>query len=245
MTNLALLVGINKYEGGNNLLGCCNDVDNIYSLLVDTFKTYKPSDIVVLKDEQATRRNILMNLREMRDKCLTDNTPRSCFFSDSGHGSQVADFNGDEADGKDEIICPHDMNWSKGIYITDDELSDIFSGFPQGIWLEVVLDCCHSGTATRSSDKTLPSPYAGLKLPVKRMRSSVRHVKNHVLWSGCGDDQTSADAYLGGKFNGAFTYYWTKAIRRDPKRSRAEILSETRKNLKASSYTQVPRLTVP
>ena len=36
---------------------------------------------------------------------------------------------------------------------------------------------------------------------------------NHVLLAGCRDDQTSADAYIGGAFNGAFTYYLCKTIR--------------------------------
>lgn len=38
---------------------------------------------------------------------------------------------------------------------------------------------------------------------------------NHVLFSACRDNQTSADAYIGGSYNGAFTYYFCKHLRDD------------------------------
>ncbi len=38
---------------------------------------------------------------------------------------------------------------------------------------------------------------------------------NHVLWSGCRDDQTSADAFIGGDYHGAFTYYFCDSIRKE------------------------------
>lgn len=242
MVNLALLVGINKYEGGNNLLGCCNDVDNVHSILVDTLKFCKSSSIVTLKDASATRDNIVEALREMISHLKEFGG--NGFFSFSGHGSQVVDLNGDEVDGKDEILCPHDMGWGRRLYITDDQLHEIFSEIPEGSWLEVLLDSCHSGTATRSSDKTFPSPYVDWKFPVRRMRRSVRSVKNHVLWTGCKDNQTSSDAYLGGQFNGAFTYFWAKNLR-DHKWSRNQLLSGIRKDLVRHNFDQVPQLTVP
>ena len=36
---------------------------------------------------------------------------------------------------------------------------------------------------------------------------------NHVLYSGCRDNQTSADANSGGSYNGAFTYYTKRFIK--------------------------------
>jgi hypothetical protein len=34
-------------------------------------------------------------------------------------------------------------------FVSDDELSKIFKSLPKGVNLEVLLDCCHSGTGTR------------------------------------------------------------------------------------------------
>ena len=55
------------------------------------------------------------------------------------------------------IRCPHDMDWD-GIYIVDDELDAFFGRLPTGINLEILLDCCHSGTGTREARgiETLP-----------------------------------------------------------------------------------------
>ena len=42
------------------------------------------------------------------------------------------------------------MDWD-GTYIVDDELKTLFSGLAKGVNLEVLLDCCHSGTGTREA----------------------------------------------------------------------------------------------
>src|SRR5208337_4890722 len=70
-------------------------------------------------------------------------------FHYSGHGSQVRDAEGDELDdGKDEVICPADFNWTDG-FIKDDDLAALIGGLKKGVRLEVILDSCHSGTGTR------------------------------------------------------------------------------------------------
>jgi len=68
--------------------------------------------------------------------------------------------------------------------------------------------------------------------------------KNIVVWSGCGEAQTSADAYIGGKYNGAFTYFWCKHMRDSGGNlSRAELLKRVKTSLTSSRFTQVPELT--
>src|SRR5206468_4180714 len=65
----------------------------------------------------------------------------------SGHGSQVPDENGDEADGTDEVICPRDVV-AKGP-ITDDELFQIYQARASGVRLIMISDSCNSGTVTK------------------------------------------------------------------------------------------------
>lgn len=250
MSKYALLVGVNEYDDGNNLRGCCNDVDNVYGVLTGVLG-YQKENIVVLKDKDATRRKIVKELYSIAAKLKSEDFG---FFHFSGHGSQVADKGGDEADQKDELLCPHDMNWNKKTYITDDELKFIFSGIQDGAWLEVLLDSCHSGTATKGPNgpvmpdrgiaKTVISPYANLNLPVNRMVRAVEQVGNHVLWSGCKDDQYSSDAYLGGSYNGAFTYFWAKNYRENTKMPRHKLLKNIREDLIRRGFDQVPQLTV-
>ena len=46
----------------------------------------------------------------------------------------------EEKDGKDEAICPTDMN-----LICDDDLRLIFKPLPEGTIFTMISDCCHSG----------------------------------------------------------------------------------------------------
>ncbi|KAF9102101.1 Ca(2+)-dependent cysteine protease [Mortierella sp. GBA35] len=66
-----------------------------------------------------------------------------------------------------------------------------------------------------------------------------------IMFSGCKDDQTSADVKVtrGGKSssNGAMTYAFTKCIRENPEQSYQEMLNNIRDNLK-EKYKQKPQL---
>lgn len=65
----------------------------------------------------------------------------------------------------------------------------------------------------------------------------------HILWAGCKDSQTSADAYIKGSYNGAFTYYFCKHIREsNGKIIRPELLKRVRASLKYEGYDQVVQM---
>ena len=69
---------------------------------------------------------------------------------------------------------------------------------------------------------------------------------NHVLLSGCRDNQTSADARIGGSYNGAFTYYTCKHLRDNQGNlSRAELIKRVRASLKFNGFSQIPQLEAP
>jgi hypothetical protein len=96
---------------------------------------------------------------------------------------------------------------------------------------------------TRSA-KTMP----GLEEETSQMHGirdalTDEDMRNHVWWSGCRDDQTSADANIeGAGWNGAFTYYLCEEIRKSGNmNSRAAIMDGVRKAL-AGTYTQTPQL---
>jgi metacaspase-1 len=66
---------------------------------------------------------------------------------------------------------------------------------------------------------------------------------NHVLFSGCRSNQTSADANIGGSYNGAFTYYFCKHVRdANAEIVRSELLKRLRASLKFNGFDQVPQL---
>lgn len=66
---------------------------------------------------------------------------------------------------------------------------------------------------------------------------------DHILWAGCKDSQTSADAYIKGSYNGAFTYYFCKHIRdANGKITRPDLLKRIRASLKYEGYSQVVQM---
>ncbi|HLF85855.1 MAG TPA: caspase family protein, partial [Nitrospiria bacterium] len=69
---------------------------------------------------------------------------------------------------------------------------------------------------------------------------------NHVLWAGCKDNQTSADAMIGNSYNGAFTYYFCRHIRDSQgKLNRAELIRRVKASLRHEGYSQIPQLETP
>ena len=143
----ALIVGINKYKNpGSNLRGCVPDALNMRKLLMSKFK-FNADNIRLLLDARATQANILSRLDWLIGTAKRGDI---IVFHYSGHGSQVRDRNGDELnDHMDEIICPHDMNWSNPL--SDDILKKKFSKLPKGVNMYLIFDCCHSGTINRGN----------------------------------------------------------------------------------------------
>ena len=259
----ALLVGINDYQGINDLRGCLNDVTNIRNIL-KTFFAYDNEDIRVLTDSRATRDNILFRLHKMIEGAKPGD---SLLFHFSGHGSQIRDRQEDELkDHMDELICPYDMDWD-GTFITDDMLGAVLDTLSPGVTMEVILDCCHSGTGTRNDDMGRPEEMGPLYPRINRFMTpplditcryegddqlvaarksfsrDQRITMNHVLWAGCRDNQRAADAYINGAYNGAFTYYFCKHIRESQGIiSRLDLHKRVSDSLKHNNYYQTPQL---
>lgn len=259
MKKQALLVGINDYKGINDLQGCVNDVTNVRSVL-QTFFGFSNNEIRVLTDSRATKKNIITRLDKMVKSAVNGDF---LIFHFSGHGSQIRDRDGDElSDHMDEIICPSDMNWDDG-FISDDLLREILDQLKKGVRMEILLDSCHSGTATREltpgdcchgpvKSRYMKPPvdiecrYLGeeeyLK-PAKAFRTDKEIILNHVLWAGCKDNQTSADALIDENYNGAFSYYFCKHVRDTGGNiSRSDLYSRIKNSLKYNHYDQVPQL---
>ena len=152
----ALLVGIDNYGGKLPALsGCVNDVNDMRSVLCDSFDfTNDPEHVLVLVNAQATRDAIISAFKRQ----LIDNArkhPDGIFvFEFSGHGSQVKDTNGDEEDGWDETIVPIDSRTPGHFDIIDDELAALLQQLEAYTANStIILDCCHSGTGSRGNLK--------------------------------------------------------------------------------------------
>jgi metacaspase-1 len=255
----ALCVGINNFKKYPNsaLQGCVNDANDMEALL-KKYMGYGASDIVKLTDTQATKANIIENLKEMVEGAKKGEYD-SLVFSMSSHGTQVPDTSGDEPDKADEAFCPHDLAakgdvWDPDHIIVDDELNKLFTQLPENVSLEVYLDTCHSGSGLKAIDMLLdrrprfmppPSLKAFEQVEGKESKNLLvrEGATQHILWAACAPEQTSADANIAGGWHGAFTYFFCKEVNDSQnKLSRDEVLKKVLADLDAGRYTQVPQL---
>lgn len=161
---LALLVGVGKYpQTGPHAWRPLNthaDVTELRQVLIDKHG-FAATDVLVLEDDQATATAI----RAAFEQHLIQRARRGAvvFFHFSGHGQQLVDRDGDEADGLDESIVPGDAVDQRApsaehVNIRDDQfkswikaLSQRMRGASGKVEGSIVLsfDTCFSGTMGR------------------------------------------------------------------------------------------------
>lgn len=215
----ALLIGINRYPSEEipDLRGAVNDVEMMTGILVDRYGFARES-IRVLTDGDATREGILAALRE----AVRVTEPGDVLYVHySGHGSQVEDRSGDEDDGLDETLIPHDGRTGDVADITDDELHGILSGLRTDRAV-IVLDSCHSGTATRGvafRTRSVPADRRVNLYDALGTRSIVPLEKpeRYVLLTGAASNEAALDGPLppgqaDRKPHGLFTYAFGQVL---------------------------------
>jgi len=159
--NRALLVSVAhfKYECGptptekcvNGLPGLDKDMTMMRHVVAKL--GFKADEILELRNEHATLTGVT---QAMNDWLLKGTGPgdRALFYF-TGHGSWVPDTNGDEDDGRDEVLVMHDTHVSDDgtqllNVLVDDDIGVILDRVQAGTML-VFVDACHSGTITRDT----------------------------------------------------------------------------------------------
>jgi len=217
---IALLFGLNYIGTTSALGGCINDVENMGKMLKDKYNYDKITILTDNTDDKPTKSNMLKFLNSFI------NESKNCekaYFHYSGHGSYIIDKNNDELDGKDECLIPLDYN--KTGFIIDDELKVIFNQIK--CKLTVVIDACHSATVldlkhrvdcislnlTSKVKDTEDYLYQDWSYEFKLTQNAkYNENKNILMISGCRDNETSSDAFINNKYQGALTYHFCKAL---------------------------------
>lgn len=237
----ALLCGISYRSRRYELKGSINDVNCMRYLLRDKLGFPDQSILVLTEDERdpyriPTKQNIRMGMRWLVQGCQSGD---SLVLHYSGHGSQMLNYNGDEADGYDETLCP--MDYEIEGMIMDDEINEtIVRTLPTGAKLHAIIDACHSGTI--------------LDLPFlcKMDRAGFFAWEDHsprsgaykgtsgglaISFSGCDDNQTSADtsALSGNTITGALTYCFIQAVESEPGATYGRLLYAMRLAIRTAS----------
>lgn len=151
----ALCVGIDRYPTAP-LGGCANDAREWRR----AFQQLGFEEPKLLLDGEATRTAILAELTELLRSSRAGDVVA---FQFAGHGTQLRDFNRDEAGGdtpdEDEAMCPVDFD--RGHFVIDDDLAAVFDQIPLGVSVTIFADCCHSGSNTRLAIGPPPLQAAG------------------------------------------------------------------------------------
>ena len=165
-TNRAVLVAVTKYPNvqGADLVGPNNDAQLVREFLTTSAPVpFAPENVTVLADgidgalASPTRQAILDALADVAAKSERGDF---VYLHLSGHGIQqpAADVKS-EPDGLDEVFLPADIKpWvdrSKGIpsAFPDDDIGAAVQAIrDKGAFVWIVIDACHSGTATRALD---------------------------------------------------------------------------------------------
>ena len=172
---LALLVGVGDFQNPTipKLQAPSQDVDFMAQLLTHPHGYgFHADDLLILKDHQATLNNFRRSFQDhIIEKATRDDVVLIYF---SGHGSQVVDRNGDEIDGKDETLVFFDSRTDNRCDFLDDEFYQLIQRI-QAKHIVVILDACHSGSATKgdvASVKVLGAPNCSPDITIRNGTNS-------------------------------------------------------------------------
>ncbi|NJR51911.1 MAG: DUF4384 domain-containing protein [Leptolyngbyaceae cyanobacterium CSU_1_3] len=241
---LAFLVGINTYlettdpselRGANRglspLTGCQTDVELQQQLLIHRFG-FKPADIKILLNQDATRNNIFQTFETHLIQQAKPNDV--VVFHFSGHGSRLFDSEAITSDRANSALVPAGSDHRNADQSVNDIMGKTLFLLMSALKTEnvtAVLDCCYSGGGTRGSERVradgsnnLYQPSAaelayqkswmrklGLSPAQLRDRRKAGTAKGVVLAAATAN-QLAKENDLAGVSSGLFTYFLTQYL---------------------------------
>jgi len=231
-TKKALLIGINYTDTPYSLSGCIEDTERMKALLTKHGFT----QFTTLTDNTAikpTKENIM---NEFKRILISSRAGDMVFFYFSGHGSYTDDMNNEETDGKDEVIISSDLRG-----IIDDELKKILTMYlKKNVILVGMFDSCHSGTMLDLKYNYLDS--TNYDNYTENSKITVDCPGTVLMISGCMDNETSTEAYINNKTQGAMTWAFIETLNNGPDKSWRELIKSMRTLLTTNGFSQIPQL---
>lgn len=222
---LALLFGINDYQGtSNDLRGCINDVDDVEKKLKAEFPHFV---IRKFTDSQVTTTRMIEEL-----EFAIANVKKVVYFHYSGHGTQI---------GNQEALYLYNGP------LMDSVFCDLQNRTPDHLHVIAKFDSCFSGGMDDRKMRFRHNKPRFYHIPgtpvVQKVEKHIARadVQKWVIFSGCGEYQTSADAFFSGRANGAFTFFDLRSYIKSSTYNKE--FNKLRTYLPDESFDQAPELT--
>jgi len=255
MTLFALLVGINNYPPPLPALrGCVNDVQGVAGYLQKAVSgDLRP---LILLDEEAKRDRVIAAFRDHLGQAGAGDT---ALFYFAGHGSQqkippsLAYL---EADLQIETLVLWDSRAPKGWDLADKEIAVLIHDLAKrGAHIVVILDCCHSGTATRGENDQRQIASDVRIRPLESLITSLTTIRGaltsawdvepgrHVLLAACRDFQLASEGVDNGERHGLFTASLLNVLRTSSRLpTYRDLMAATSYRISARTTKQLPAL---
>lgn len=275
MARKVLICGINSYPTAP-LRGCVNDARLMYDIFIKRLKFNPDDVRVVIDQRATTqgikdRLNWLFSGNKSGDTLVFHYSGHGSQIRDRGPKDELSD-NLDEIicpvdlDWQTKIITDDDL----AVYLKrvpkGARAYMVLDCCHSGDGTRGLVNPEGNPGVSKVLDRYLPPPFdlearfIGRNLPSRSMGRGLAKPKilspskketvvpgmNHLLLSGCKSTQTSADAFIGGKFNGALTWALVSSIMEsgpaDPARS---IYEKVIRKVKSHGFVQDPQLEGP
>lgn len=287
----ALLIGIDSYmpnrlpDGSlyKSLGGCVRDINHVEAFLINERKVPKeriwklsasisdpnePTKPLEPQELLPTRQNMIDAFRKLKEEAPKGS---QVYIHYSGHGGRAKtvfpSIKGE--DGIDEGLVPTDIGTSEGQYLRDLDLKQLLKELvDKGLIVTVVLDCCHSGGATRGDveirggegidDKPL-KPGQELVAPVEMLAetwrsvteetprglkpSGLRAARDYVLLAACRQNEYAYEYAFNRETkerNGALTYWLLDTLRQQ---NPGQTYKDLFERINAKIHSQFPQQT--
>jgi hypothetical protein len=222
---IALNIGLNSvnpshYQGWSGPLTACEaDAEDLADLAIA-----RRFSCVRLLTKDASRAAVTSVMGDAARRLKSGDI---FFLSYSGHGGQLPDLNGEEANRKKDTWCLYDGE------MVDAELYTLLGAFAAGVRIFMLSDSCHSGSVNKDlfyrSETPARIPRAFRVMPdeialrvyqknkefydpilkARDIAQALESVKASVLlMSGCQDNQYSQDGTFNGLFTGTLKSVW-------------------------------------
>ncbi|MEU5489453.1 caspase family protein [Streptomyces sp. NPDC020196] len=250
-TVYALFVGIDDYPD-KPLHGCVNDVTKAQGWLRQQGGP-QPLEIRSLLNKEATKAAVIDGIRAHLGRGGPGDTALLWF---SGHGSERPTDDPRAATGMSQaLVCADSLDAGGQPLLQDTELGSLLDEIAaRGAHVVAVLDCCHSGGASREIPPGARSRgvawqswwRTGSARALREAGAQGAEPSRHVLLAACREQESAYEALVDGETRGYFSHSLTHALQRlGPAATYGKVYSLTEERVRSRNHAQHPELRGP